>query len=82
MQNHDFLKIKALLKAGKITREELDDAWRNLNDGHLVRFEEANAEEIVLFANHNQMICWAEEIRIAANSLYKKLADENLIGEN
>ena len=43
--------------------------------GRLVQFDTFEASSVALFANYNQMICWAEEIEIAASSLFKKVLE-------
>lgn len=73
MDNNDVTKIKEALKKGKLTIAELADARRSMNAGKLVQFDLIDANEIVLFANHNQSVCWQEEIQIAASSFFKKV---------
>ena len=74
-KNADVRAIEAALSDGSLTLEELEGARASMKAGKLVQFDSFEASSIVLFANYNQMICWAEEIEIAASSLFKKVLE-------
>lgn len=72
-KNADVRAIEAALSNGSLTLEELEGARASMKAGKLVQFDSFEASSVVLFANYNQMICWAEEIEIAASSFFKEV---------
>lgn len=73
-KNSDVKTIEAAIKEGRLSYKELESARKAMKDGRLIQFDLFDANDIVVFANHNQLVCWAEEIEIAANSLFMQLS--------
>lgn len=73
-KNSDVKTIEAAIKGGRLSYEELESAKKAMKDGRLIQFDLFDANDIAVFANHNQLVCWAEEIEIAARSLFAQLS--------